>query len=98
MSHGYLQALQHLSDGVLDPDTVEPYWYEVAVQQPKQSSIIEMAVVGLQNLPQAFAQARPQHNTYQALRDILKNSDALIQTNWGAQCNRGGAIVAGWRV
>ena len=95
VSHGYLQALQHLNDGVLDPDTVEPYWYEAAVQQPKQSPIVDMAVAGLQDLPQVFAQARPQHRTYQALRDILKNSDVLIQKNWGAVPIEGRSLRVG---
>lgn len=95
VSHGYLQALQHLSDGVLDPDTIEPYWYETAVQQPAQSAIVETAVAGLQDLPQAFAQARPQHSSYQALRSVLQNSDLLLQADWGTVPTQGRSLRVG---
>jgi len=95
VSHGYLQALQHLSDGVLDPDTVEPYWYEAAVQQPKQTPIIQMAVAGLHDLPQIFAQARPQTSTYQALREALQNSALLQQTDWGSVPTQGRSLRVG---
>lgn len=95
VSHGYLQALQDLSDGVLDPDTVEPYWYEAAVQQPKQTPIVEMAVAGLQDLSQVFAQARPQSSTYQALRDVLKNSAVLMQADWGTVPTQGRSLRVG---
>lgn len=95
VSHGYLQALQHLSDGVLDPNVVEPYWYEAAVQQPTQSSIVQTAVAGLQNLSQVFELLRPQSSTYQALREILKNSDVLRQTDWGAVPTEGRSLRVG---
>ncbi len=83
LSHGYLQVLQHLRDGVLDPNTVEPYWYEAAVTPVPPFSIENIAVAGLNNLAQVFADVRPQHSSYQKLREILKSSYLLTQTEWG---------------
>lgn len=82
VSHGYLQALQHLKDGVLNPDTVEPYWYEEGIKQPSRSSIVELAVSALADVPQGFAAARPQLQNYQDLREILKSHMALLQPDW----------------
>ena len=62
VSHGYLQVLTHLRDGVLDSQQVEPYWLEAAAMQAPITSIIEVAAVGLNNLPQVFADVRPQHS------------------------------------
>lgn len=97
ISHGYLQALQHLRDGVLDPKTVEPYWYENEVQQPARSSIVETAVVGINGLAHSFAQVRPQHRSYQALREILKSNDILAQPEWGTVPTVGKSLRAGDR-
>jgi len=83
LTHGYLQVLQHLRDGVLNPNTVEPYWYEEAVKQVEEPSIVAIAVAGLNDLPQAFATVRPQHSTYQKLRETLQSSDLLTQVDWG---------------
>lgn len=83
VSHGYLQALQHLHNGVLNPDKVEPYWYEAALAQPQAASVVELALAHVQNLPQAFAAARPQHRMYQRLRDTLKRSEVMTQADWG---------------
>lgn len=95
VSHGYLQALQHLTDGVLEPGAVEPYWYEAEVQQATRSLIVPDAVAGLQNLPQVFAQARPQNSTYQALREVLQNSDVLEQADWGSVPTQGRSLRVG---
>ncbi|MDY0206424.1 MAG: L,D-transpeptidase family protein [Pseudomonas sp.] len=97
ISHGYLQALQHLRDGVLDPETVEPYWYEEAVKQPVRSSIVETAVVGLNGLAHSFAQVRPKHQSYHALREILKSNDVLAQAEWGAVPVEGKSLRVGDR-
>jgi len=84
LSHGYLQVLQHLRDGILDPETVEPYWHEAALETPEQLPIAEVAAAGLPFLPQVFAAVRPQHSTYQKLREVLKDSDLLNQPDWGS--------------
>lgn len=83
LSHGYLQVLHHLRDGVLDASAVEPYWHETTVPQPVQASIVDVAVAGVNNLPQVFADVRPKHSTYQKLRETLRNSYFLTQADWG---------------
>lgn len=83
LSHGYLQVLQHLRDGVLDPSTVEPYWYETAVAPLPAPPIVDTALAGLADLPGVFAQVRPQHSSYQKLREVLKNSTVLSPVDWG---------------
>ena len=95
LSHGYLHALQHLRDGVLDANSVEPYWYEAAVQSPTQTSIIDIAVAAAGDLPQAFAAVRPQNSTYQKLRETLKNSYFLTQKDWGHVPLEGKSLRAG---
>ncbi len=97
ISHGYLQALQHLRDGVLDADSIEPYWYEEGIKKPVRSSIVELAASGLQDLPQAFAQARPQQQQYQALREVLKSSYILSQPDWGTVATAGKSLRVGDR-
>ena len=97
ISHGYLQALQHLRDGVLNPEEVEPYWYEDAVKQPARSSIVDTAVAGLKRLPYSFAQVRPKHQSYQALREILKSNDILAQSEWGTVPVAGKSLRVGDR-
>lgn len=83
LSYGYLQVLQHLRDGVLDANKVEPYWYEDAIKPMPKTSIVETALAGLYDLPQVFVDVRPQHSTYQKLRETLKSSYLLTQTDWG---------------
>ncbi len=95
LSHGYLQALQHLRDGVLDAERIEPYWYEEGVKQPQRSSVIENAVSGLQDLRASFAQARPQLSAYQALREVLKSSYVLSQPDWGTVASTGPSLRVG---
>ena len=95
LSHGYLQALKHLRDGVLDPDSVEPYWFEDAVKPMATTSIVNTAVMGLNDLPQVFADVRPQHRSYQKLRDVLKNSYLLTQDDWGDVATQGKSLRVG---
>ena len=95
VSHGYLQVLTHLRDGVLDSQQVEPYWLEAAAMQAPITSIIEVAAVGLNNLPQVFADVRPQHSAYQKLREILKSSYLLAQADWGEVAVQGKSLRVG---
>ena len=95
LSHGYLQALKHLRDGVLDPDSVEPYWFEDVVKPVQTTSIVYTAVTGLNDLPQVFANVRPKHHSYQKLRDVLKNSYLLTQENWGEVPVQGKSLRVG---
>ena len=95
LSHGYLQVLKHLRDGVLDPNEVEPYWFEDAVEPLSQPSIVTTAVLGLADLPQVFADVRPQNTTYQKLREVLNNSYLLSQVDWGVVPTAGKSIRQG---
>ena len=95
LSHGYLQALKHLRDGVLDPASIEPYWFEDAVKPVQASSIVQTAVAGLNDLPQVFADVRPKHSSYQKLRDVLKNSYLLTQEDWGQVPLQGKSLRVG---
>ena len=95
LSHGYLQALKHLRDGVLDPDSVEPYWFEDVVKPVQTTSIVYTAVTGLNDLPQVFANVRPKHHSYQKLRDVLKNSYLLTQEDWGEVPVQGKSLRVG---
>lgn len=83
LSQGYLQALTHLRDGVLDPNTVEPYWIEEAVQPVRQPPIGKIAASGIDDLAKVFSQVRPQLGLYQKLRNVLKSSYLLKQADWG---------------
>jgi L,D-transpeptidase YcbB len=71
ISHVYLQALQHLQRGRLAQAKIEPFWQApetgVAVSAAT-SQLAHLAVAGLDDLPQAFTQARPALAQYQALR------------------------------
>ena len=94
-SYGYLQVLQHLRDGVLNPNTVEPYWYEKAAKQRVPAAIVETAIVGLEDLPQVFAAVRPQHSAYQKLRETLQSGDLLTQADWGQVSVAGKSLRVG---
>ena len=95
LSYGYLQALKHLRDGVLNPDAIEPYWIEDAVKHAPQVSIVDTAIAGLSDLPQVFADVRPKHLSYQKLRETLKTSYLLTQTDWGEVPTQGKSLRVG---
>ena len=68
-SHAYLQALQHLSWGRLDPAQVEPIWHSPRTPAPiRPVAPPAYAVSELDDLAGAFAQARPQFELYRKLR------------------------------
>lgn len=83
LSQGYIQALTHLRDGILDPNEIEPYWIEDAIQPVSQSPISKVAARGVEDLAKVFSQVRPQLALYQKLRDVLKSSYLLEQADWG---------------
>lgn len=83
LTQGYLQALTHLRDGVLNPEKVEPYWFEEVIKPSAPTSIVPDALAGLDNLPNIFAQVRPQQAAYRKLREVLKTTYLLEQTDWG---------------
>ena len=95
VSHGYLQVLTHLRDGILASQQVEPYWLEAAAMHTPTVPIVEVAAAGLNNLAQVFADVRPQHSAYQKLREILKSSYLLTQADWGEVAVQGKSLRVG---
>jgi murein L,D-transpeptidase YcbB/YkuD len=68
-SQAYLMALRHLRVGRLDPATVEPIWHADGMAPVfDQPAFLLDARAGLDDLPAAFARARPAFEPYQALR------------------------------
>lgn len=69
-SHAYLQALQDLSWGRLDPAQVEPIWHSQHTPAPSRpSGAPAFATSGLGDLPATFERARPQFKPYRNLRN-----------------------------
>ncbi|MCW3149299.1 L,D-transpeptidase family protein [Stutzerimonas stutzeri] len=68
-SHAYLTALHDLARGRLPRDEIEPLWRnpELPVRDDRQQ-LLAIAVAGLADLPDAFAQARPDLQHYLDLR------------------------------
>ena len=69
-SHAYLSALQHLAQGRLDPQSIEPRWHAPGTPPPPRGpgALLDLAQRGLDDLPGAFAAARPALPRYHELR------------------------------
>lgn len=69
ISHSYLQALQHLARGRVAQEPIEPFWRAPDSLSPTpRPSVLGLAWQGLEDLPAAFATARPALRQYQELR------------------------------
>jgi murein L,D-transpeptidase YcbB/YkuD len=85
ISHSYLQALQHLSRGRVAQEPIEPFWRAPDSASPTPSpSLLSLAVPGLDNLPAAFATARPILRQYQQLRHAYAERRRLPLSEWQA--------------
>lgn len=68
-SRAYLRALQHLSRGKVEQARVEPFWRAPdSINPDPRPSVLTLAWQGLDDLPGAFAAARPTLPQYQLLR------------------------------
>jgi len=68
-SHAYLLALQHLSQGRLRQEQLEPVWHSSSASETVSSQrVLQLAEQGLANPEQAFDQARPAIEQYRNLR------------------------------
>ncbi|WP_203230137.1 L,D-transpeptidase family protein [Azotobacter chroococcum] len=68
-THAYLQALRHLAYGQLDQTQAEPLWRSSNSRAPAPPALFPtFAVTRLDDLPAAFAAARPDFEPYLALR------------------------------
>ena len=66
----YLQALHDLHYGRLDPSRFEPVWHSNDVMPDRQAALLALAVPGVQDVADAFNQARPALERYQNLRKV----------------------------
>lgn len=83
ISHSYLQALQHLSRGRLAQEPLEPFWRAPdSVSPTPRPSVLSLAMQGLDNLPAAFAAARPVLSQYQQLRRAYAERRRLPLGEW----------------
>lgn len=84
-SRTYLQALQHLSRGKVEQARVEPFWRAPdSINPDPRPSVLTLAWQGLDDLPGAFAAARPTLPQYQLLRQAygqLRQQPAQIRAD-----------------
>ena len=82
ISQQYLQALQDLHYGRLPQSQFEPVWHASEVPQDRQARILALAGPGLNDIPRAFAQARPQGELYQNLRRVYARQRLQPLPQW----------------
>ena len=82
ISQHYLQALQDLHYGRLQQSRFEPLWHAQDDLRDRQADLLAIASPGLQDIPGAFAQARPSLAQYQALRQVYAQQRLLALPNW----------------
>ena len=83
LSRSYLSALQALSNGILDPTKVEPYWIDKNTQGFQwRKDVTQLAAQHLQAPEQAMDAARPDLAVYRQLRETLQQRLAAPAENW----------------
>lgn len=75
MTATYLQALEHLSRGRLDPEDHEPMWHPEDYPPPARPSVAELGTQGLADMSRAFDHARPTLPQYVELRRAYRQMD-----------------------
>jgi len=68
-SQQYLQALQDLHYGRLQQSRFEPLWHSQPPARDANTEVLAFAATGLQDMAQAFDQARPSADLYRSLRN-----------------------------
>ncbi|WP_369302356.1 murein L,D-transpeptidase [Pseudomonas sp. N2-5-1-1] len=68
-SRQYLQALQDLHYGRLQQSRFEPLWHSQPPARDPNTEVLAFAAAGLQDMAQAFDQARPSADLYRSLRN-----------------------------
>ena len=68
-SRQYLQALQDLHYGRLQQSRFEPLWHSQPPTRDPNTEVLALAAIGLQDMAQAFDQARPSADLYRSLRN-----------------------------
>jgi murein L,D-transpeptidase YcbB/YkuD len=69
VSRQYLQALQDLHYGRLQQSRFEPLWHSQPPTRDPNTEVLAFAATGLQNMAEAFDQARPSADLYRSLRN-----------------------------
>lgn len=82
-SREYLRALQHLSRGKVAQDRIEPFWRAPdSVNPDPRPSVLTLAWNGLDDIPAAFAAARPSLPQYRLLRQFHSQLRSQPQGQW----------------
>lgn len=72
----FLLALEHLSRGRLDQQQHESVWQSDSMSPPAQPDVAELGILGLEDMADAFEQARPSIFLYRQLRVAYQQMDA----------------------
>ncbi|MBF7730086.1 L,D-transpeptidase family protein [Pseudomonas sp. N040] len=82
VSHAYLQALHDLSRGRLAQDSIEPLWHSTLTPPPSPLPRLSPRQRALDDLPGAFADARPGTRQYQQLRQSYARLRQAALPDW----------------
>ncbi|NWN48577.1 L,D-transpeptidase family protein, partial [Pseudomonas sp. MAFF 301514] len=83
-SQHYLQALQDLHYGRLQQSRFEPLWHSQPPTRDANVEVLAFAATGLQDMPQAFDQARPSADLYRSLRNAYSTVRQQPLPHWDA--------------
>jgi len=78
----YLQALYELRFGYLPQDRLEPVWKADPQAVDRPALVLAIAVPGVQDLPKAFEQARPNLELYRNLRSLYARLRQQPLSDW----------------
>ena len=81
-SRQYLQALQDLHYGRLQQSRFEPLWHSQPPAHDPSTEVLAFAAVGLQDMAQAFDQARPSADLYRSLRNAYSSVRLQPLPHW----------------
>ncbi|WP_315338351.1 L,D-transpeptidase family protein [Pseudomonas grimontii] len=82
LSRHYLQALQDLHYGRLQQSRFEPLWHSQPPTRDPDTEVLALAAVGLQDMAQAFDQARPSADLYRSLRNAYSTVRLQPLPHW----------------
>lgn len=87
ISQQYLQALQDLHFGRLQQSRFEPLWHAQPPVDEPDTAVLAFAATGLQDMAQAFDQARPSADLYRSLRNAYSSARQQPLPQWEAVSN-----------
>ncbi|UOK36581.1 L,D-transpeptidase family protein [Pseudomonas palleroniana] len=86
-SRQYLQALQDLHYGRLQQSRFEPLWHALPPTRDPDTVVLAFAATGLQDMAQAFDQARPSADLYRSLRNAYATVRLQPLPHWDPVAN-----------